>query len=276
MSPNKEIEKEMNIKERYSAEGGLLTVEEARLKNFDFSEPEPRACPWCGRTLEPLGILLGGIVRWVTQEPCGCEGEKHEQERLKLDERARAETEMAQRVAYAGVRPRYANAQTSHPELRRFAEDFASNKGDGLYIHGRVGSGKTTAVSALARAFVYSGYSVVLTTTINMLDDIKASYTNPQHAGRGIDAFGCCDLLFLDDLGKENANSWAMTTLFQVINYRYERLLPMVATSQYAPKDIQGRLARAGERETAEAICSRMHQMLRPVNLGNIDHRRHA
>ena len=105
-----------------------------------------------------------------------------------------------------------------------------------------------------------------------MLDSIRRSYDGKS--GAGIARFSRADLLVLDDLGKENANSWVLTTLFQILNERYERLLPTVFTSQYAICDLERRMSRNGERESAQAIASRIGQVSTVVDLGRADRRR--
>ncbi len=62
----------------------------------------------------------------------------------------------------------------------------------------------------------------------------------------------------LDDVGKENANSWAATTMFEVVNGRYERMLPTIYTSQYSFSELERRMSRSGERESAQAVLSRI------------------
>ena len=104
-----------------------------------------------------------------------------------------------------------------------------------------------------------------------MLDSIRRSYDGKS--GAGIARFSRADLLVLDDLGKENANSWVLTTLFQILNERYERLLPTVFTSQYAICDLERRMSRNGERESAQAIASRIGQVSTVVDLGRADRR---
>lgn len=81
-------------------------------------------------------------------------------------------------------------------------------------------------------------------------------------------------ILTLDDIGKENANAWAMTTLFQVVNSHYDGMRPTVFASQYSIPQLQNRMSRACERETAEAICSRIEELSDVVSLSNIDRRR--
>lgn len=254
--------------------GGLFTPEQARLSGLSFAEPSKVACVFCGRELEPLGALLQGKVMWVSHIPCGCEGEREETEEAERREKAAAEEAMARKVSAAGIRKRFRDAQTSIPAAISYLEAFGDNRGRGLYIRGGTGAGKTTAACAIARALVYSGYSVRVTTTLAMLDTIHDGYDAGTRGASALSAWTCCDLLVLDDLGKENANSWAMTTLFQVVNERYEAMLPTIYTSQYQIDDIEKRMSRAREHETAAAIASRIRETCEVVDIGNRDRRR--
>ena len=83
-----------------------------------------------------------------------------------------------------------------------------------------------------------------------------------------------CDVLVLDDLGKEDATEWSVGAVFSVLDARYEDMRPTIVTSNYAPGALADRLARRGERVTAEAIASRISQTCRPVYLGERDRRR--
>lgn len=49
---------------------------------------------------------------------------------------------------------------------------------------------------------------------------------------------------------------------------------PTIFTSQYSIPQLQNRMSRAGERETAEAICLRIEELSDVVSLLNIDGRR--
>lgn len=253
---------------------GLVTPAEARAAGLSFEDPPEPKCRYCGRGLEPLGAALLGQVRWVSHEPCGCEGELAEQAERERREREEAEAEMARRIAASGIKRRFRNAQTSIPAAVSYLGRFGDIQGRGLYFRGGVGTGKTTAASAIARALVYTGYSVIVTTTLEMLDSIQDTYGTGAKSAEGVGRYGRCDLLVLDDLGKEGANSWAMTTLFQVVNRRYEEMLPTIVTSQYGIEEIERRLARGGERETAAAIASRLRETCEVVDLGNRDRRR--
>ena len=75
-------------------------------------------------------------------------------------------------------------------------------------------------------------------------------------------------------LFRSNGSGWALTTMFQVVNARYEGMRPIVVTSQYPLSKLAARLGRSGERESAEAIASRLYEMCDIVTLPDIDHRK--
>ena len=215
---------------------GLITLEQARAAGLSFDEPEPRACPHCGAALDPL---------------------------------ARREKALSR----AGIPRRYRAAEADRPEFAEYIASFAGNGGAGLYIHGGVGAGKTHSASAMARLFAEAGYDVAFTTAKGMLERVKATF-DEGGTEAAVARYAKCDVLVLDDLGKEDATEWSVGTVFSVLDARYEDMRPTIVTSNYAPGALADRLARRGERVTAEAIASRISQTCRPVYLGGRDRRR--
>ena len=256
---------------------GLITLEQARAAGLSFDEPEPRACPHCGAALEPLGAALAGRVAWVSAAPCPCEGTAREREAEERRRAALAAKEEAARrekaLSRAGIPRRYWAAEADRPEFAEYIASFAGNGGAGLYIHGGVGAGKTHAASAMARLFAEAGYDVAFTTAKGMLERVKATF-DEGGTEAAVARYAKCDVLVLDDLGKEDATEWSVGTVFSVLDARYEDMRPTIVTSNYAPGALADRLARRGERVTAEAIASRISQTCRPVYLGGRDRRR--
>ena len=167
----------------------------------------------------------------------------------------------------------YWTAEADRPEFAEYIASFAGNGGAGLYIHGGVGAGKTHAASAMARLFAEAGYDVAFTTAKGMLERVKATF-DEGGTEAAVARYAKCDVLVLDDLGKEDATEWSVGTVFSVLDARYEDMRPTIVTSNYAPGALADRLARRGERVTAEAIASRIFQTCRPVYLGGRDRRR--
>lgn len=252
----------------------FISPDEARERGLNGPKGGEYECPWCGRSLEPRGIMLNGRIAWVTCEPCGCDGEARAAKEAETREVETKERERKAKLVRAGVKKRYLDAKVDTVETQLYVERFGSDDGRGLYIHGDVGTGKTYLASALACVFIAAGYTVVLTTTLSMLEDIQDTYGKEASSLAAVQRFAGSDVLILDDLGKESGSAWSASMLFQIINYRYETMRPLIVTSQYDLTNLEKRIARQGERESARAIVSRLGQMCHMVHLSGGDRRR--
>lgn len=252
----------------------LVTESEARGLGIACDDRAKATCEFCGNELEAQGFLEGEKVFWIGHVECDCpEKQAHDLKEREREERIR-QMEIQKKILSSGIGKRYARAEVCLQASSRYLEAFEGSGGRGLFISGPVGSGKTYAASAIARAFITAGYRVVFTTSLKMLDEIRASYERQREGGIG--RYARCDVLFIDDIGKENANAWALTTLFQVVNDRYDSMLPTIYTSQYTLESLVGRMSRSGERESAEAIVSRIAQTSEVLHLANRDRRKDA
>lgn len=254
-------------------ETSFLTSAEAESLVIERETPSKLTCQYCGKEREPLGVKgPNGKVRWVTFAACGCVGEAEEEARRDKAEKARREADAVKKLLRAGVPMRFIASEIRRPESLKFIESLSERTGRGLYLYGGVGAGKTSEASAIVKAVIRSGRKAVLTTTLSMLNEISKGYGDSE--GKDISHFIRTDLLVLDDVGKENANSWAATTMFEVVNGRYERMLPTIYTSQYSFSELERRMSRSGERESAQAVLSRIVQTSTLVDLGRTDRRR--
>lgn len=109
----------------------------------------------------------------------------------------------------------------------------------GAYITGPVGTGKSTqAVAALRRYLEYW--------TIERREQASARYANvPKLLSRMKESFGQkeqvtlseyeeCGFLVLDDLGRENATTWAAEQLYLLVEARCNEMRPTVFTSNFS------------------------------------------
>ena len=158
---------------------------------------------------------------------------------------------------------------------KRYAEGFSAKSGN-LFFTGATGLGKTHLSLAIASAAIDKGFGVVYGTAQNFAVSLERERFSraDENGGDTLELLNECDLLILDDLGKENGNGWALATIFQVVNARYEDMRPIVVTSQYTLPALARRLGRAGERESADAIASRLFETCDTVALPDIDHRK--
>lgn len=103
------------------------------------------------------------------------------------------------------------------------AHDFidAFPSGGGLFIYGMTGTGKTFLSNCIARELIDRGYTVVYLSAVrffNILAD--AAFGKETEDAKIAGQIYSCDLLIIDDLGTEMANSLTQTYLFDCINER--------------------------------------------------------
>lgn len=232
-----------------------------------FRHFKPYTCPFCGATVQPHKGWLGGDL-FEVPGICHCDGARAQREAEELAEAERREAELARQTEAiyrrAGIRPRFMRVAPDRTHLAH-VED-----GRGLYLVGDTNAGKTHAAVALLKAYIdahtseqfgamWCARTARIVNVPDLLSEWKATYGRSGEDEAQVTArYGDADLLVLDDLGKGAPTAWALERLFQVVNRRYDRLLPTVVTTQYEPPDLGRRLAETGDRETARAIVRRL------------------
>lgn len=113
------------------------------------------------------------------------------------------------------------------------AQNFAAEPEGWLLLEGGYGCGKTHLAAAVGNARLAQGDIVLFLTVPDLLDYLRNTFGPASEIGYDelFDRVRNVPLLILDDLGAENASSWAQEKLFQLLNFRYSRRLPMVVTT---------------------------------------------
>jgi DNA replication protein DnaC len=103
----------------------------------------------------------------------------------------------------------------------------------GFGLVGPKGTGKTWLAVALVRDLRAAGIPAMLYTVSDLLAAIQANWGDERKEAAFREMLVTCPLLVLDDLGKEpyKKNSWSLSTLFDVVNARWNRDLPIVVTA---------------------------------------------
>jgi len=124
--------------------------------------------------------------------------------------------------------------------VQRFCDDLPKKPGQGLFIHGPTGSGKSYLMGCIANKL--SGeMSVKYLVYADFLDNLRATYSSNKtdySEHQMIDAVKKVDLLLLDDLGVEKPTEFAYKNLAQIIDYRYRNCLPLVVTSNFTLQEL--------------------------------------
>lgn len=237
------------------------------------TSPQPKACPHCGAERAALTAELCGRRVFAGWEPCGCPGavaERAEWEaQRRREERAAVAAAWERRLDAAGIPPRYREA--AHPWAARLAERIAA--GDGMYLHGGNGTGKTLLACAAALACMRGGMSVRFVVATKLLDELR-EFGDRQRAL--LESLSKCDLLVVDDLGKEGAATpRAAEKLFDLFNDRYNAQTlahprPIIVTSNFTRGEVAAKVSEGG---AGVAIASRLKEITEAVRMDGADRR---
>lgn len=282
-----------------------VTPAEAIARGLSFRNPPPPSdeCQFCGAELPRKGIIFGNEVFLWQPFPtrCTCKEaveywekydaeKKAEEEAKKLaEERKRKQERIERLLGKSGIKKRFQrrtfeNFITDTQErarcykiAKRYADTFAQRyaNGDGLYIEGTNGTGKTHLAAAIALQLINEGVPVVCKTSTDLLLDIRKAYDDEYTRESTIlDVYKSVDLLIIDDLGKEQCSDWSMSNLYSILNDRYEDMKPTIITTNYGAEDLVRALTPKGYDNTKiVAIISRLRETSTVITMAWNDYR---
>lgn len=269
-----------------------VTPSEARSAGIPFKHqpPDNSICQFCGKVLEPKGILLSGSVLLWQPFPPRCECREAQRYWAEMDQKAKEaedrekeaerQRRMRDRVARllgeSGIKKRFQQRTfenfrcdtkgraASYKIAKAYADGWKMHyaNGDGLYIEGTNGTGKTHLAAAIALQLIGQGVPVICKTSSDLLMDIKRSYDSEDVSeAQVLDVYKRVDLLIVDDLGKEQCSDWSMSTLYSIFNDRYEDMKPTIITTNYSADDLIRALTPKGYDDSKiVAIISRLRE----------------
>jgi DNA replication protein DnaC len=196
----------------------------------------------------PLGLCDGSgfIVEESTNTAtdCGCRAARIAGARTRS---------LAGRIPrrYRGVsfdRPPVSDLARSAPDqirsVRRYVRAIEENldSGQGLWIQGDVGTGKTTLAMLVSKAALDAGRSVAIYSLPRLLNLLREAMDSQEGKLDFMDRLTAVDLLHIDDLGAENQTDWVLEQLYSIVNARYEAERAIVATTNLMPDELSERL----------------------------------
>lgn len=214
-------------------------------------------CPRCGRELGRTTVeLFGRQVEVTCYGSCGCEESKLDGEDVGQEER---------RYAIAGIPVKYTRRQVDVGGAQASVYD-----GSSLYVYGPNGTGKSTYIANVAKLLCDMGRTVLFRNSKLLTEEIKATFdTGDQEI---LERCYGVDVLFLDDLGKEQPTDYVLSMLYALVEMRYADMKPTVIASNFARDELLTRWAQVDE-ATAVAIVSRLCDGVRTVRMDGRDWR---
>ena len=197
--------------------------------------------------------------------PCPCKAVELQDMRLR-DLREASNLGLLSRQTFASFNPDgYALGKRLRDNLRsafEAAKVYAANPTGWLILRGNFGCGKTHLAAAIANYCIDLGRPVLFVVVPDLLDHLRATFSpqSPVSFDSRFEAVRTAPLLILDDLGTQNASSWAREKLFQILNYRYNARLPTVITTNLSPDEVEARLrSRLTDSDISRVVAIRAH-----------------
>ena len=122
-----------------------------------------------------------------------------------------------------------------------FIHNFHINNGENLLFYGTTGLGKTYLCNCIAKALLDKGKIVVYQTAFTILDIIEKHRFNRGDQKLNDYKYNLlfdAELLIIDDLGTEVANTFTNAEIFNIVNTRILRGKKTIISTNLTPKEI--------------------------------------
>ena len=124
-------------------------------------------------------------------------------------------------------------------DLKSYAQGFSKDSANLLFVGG-TGLGKTHLSTAIAKTVIEKGYYVIYETATNIFSDFENDRFRDRYNGEEpvSTKYMECDLLIIDDLGTEVITNFTVSCLYNLINTRLNKKLPIILSTNLSSKEI--------------------------------------
>lgn len=155
-------------------------------------------------------------------------------------------------------------------EVRAYVDDLDARlrEGQGLWLFGDTGTGKTTLAMLISKAALEAGKTVAIYSLPKLLARIRRTYDSEPGGDSYLSFFErltSVDLLHIDDLGAEKRSDWVLEQLYALVNERYEAQRSILITTNLPHPEL--------EEQIGSRTVSRLTQMCDEVEVRGDDRR---
>lgn len=131
-----------------------------------------------------------------------------------------------------------ANIKKAYTVARDFVDTFGKEFRN-LFLYGDTGVGKTFLSNCIAKELIDKSHSVIYLSSFELFDTLaKSKFGKDEAAGQMHEHIFDCDLLIIDDLGTELANSFTVSQLFLCLNERLLRQKSTIISTNLSLEDL--------------------------------------
>ena len=146
---------------------------------------------------------------------------------------------------------------------QNFANNFPKYS-NGLIMCGLTGLGKTHLSLAIANEIISNGFCATYQTAAEITRKMSDQYFKKDQTNQ-INMITEPDLLILDDIGSEFDSAFNKSTIFEIINIRTSKKLPLIISTNLSPKQL--------EEKYGQRVASRIFSSLNTLFFKGTDNR---
>lgn len=105
-----------------------------------------------------------------------------------------------------------------------------------LLLCGQVGAGKTHLCMSVSNNLLNKGVSVLYMSYREAITKLKQNMLDEEYYNREISKYKRAGVLYIDDLFKGKVTESDVNIMFEIINYRYQKSLPIIVSTEYKIK----------------------------------------
>ena len=123
----------------------------------------------------------------------------------------------------------------------KYVEEFEKIEHDrynSIMFCGQVGAGKTHLGTAICGELMKKSIAVVYMAYRNAVTKIKQNLIDEKTYEKQLNQYSCARVLYIDDLLKGKLTETDINIMYEIINYRYMNNLPIIISTEKAPRDL--------------------------------------
>ena len=185
-------------------------------------------------------------------KPCECRAVRIAKEKLKASGVSEEFRKMRfENFDYSKSKETMLAYSTAKSYSKKFEELRVARKNSIMFC-GQVGSGKTHLAMSIANILLDNGVGVIYMPYRSSITNLKQSILDDENYQKEINIYKNAQVLMIDDLFKGKITESDINIIYEVLDYRYFKNLPVIITSEKTIDELI---------EIDEAIGSRLYEM---------------
>ena len=208
----------------------------------DYEKDGVLHCGYCHKPKYILHNLFGKVKAFPID--CDCLKEclaRIAGEHRRREELIKAENCRSHALPYAHMRQwNFANDDGGSPVITGYAKHYAEHfaefrpRGEGLFLFGISGTGKTYTAVQIVNALCDKGYRCLVTSFLDIVTDLLS--LNREKRQEYINDICRHDLVVFDNYGTEPTTYFSDMNVLEIVNICYDKFVPVIVATSLSPE----------------------------------------